>query len=119
VYLIDPDDDACTSRSRYAGTFSHYTFTTAWDAVLWSGELTVEFDHLLPPQALDALRSCLTELPATHGWAMNQGCDSVYRFDGTAKVAVAIAEGAAVWSAIAAPTTGMHETLAEIIGAAR
>ena len=116
VYLIDPEDDACASRSRYADTFSDYAFTTAWDAVLWSGEPSAEFDHPLPPGALAALGSRLTRLPETYGWAMNQGCDRVYRFDGNAKVAVAVADGVALWSAISAPSNGMREALAEIVG---
>ncbi|WP_433788785.1 hypothetical protein [Actinoplanes sp. CA-252034] len=117
VYLIDPEDDACASRSRYADTFSDYAFTTAWDAVLWSGELSAEFDHPLPPGALFALGSRLTRLPETYGWAMNQGCDRVYRFDGSAKVAVAVADGVALWSAISAPSNAMREAFAEIVGA--
>jgi hypothetical protein len=117
VYLIDPEDDACTSRNCYADTFSDYAFTAAWDAVLWSGELSPEFDHPLPPGALSVLGSHLTRLPTTYGWAMNQGCDRVYRFDGSAKVAVAVADGVALWSAIAAPTNALREALTEIVGA--
>ncbi|MEU4690534.1 hypothetical protein [Actinoplanes sp. NPDC023714] len=117
VYLIDPEDDACSSRSRYADTFSDYAFTAAWDAVLWSGELFTEFDHPLPPDPLSTLGIRLTALPPTYGWAMNQGCERVYRFDGGAKVSVAVAEGVALWSAIAAPSSATREALAEIVGA--
>jgi len=117
VYLIDPDDDACATRSRYATSFSDYAFTAAWDATLWAGELSAAFDHALPPNALDALKLRLTALPATHGWALNQGCDTVYRFGGAAEVAVAVRGSTALWSAIAAPSAAMRDTLAELIGA--
>jgi hypothetical protein len=55
VYLIDPNDDACATRSRYAATFSDYTFTAAWDATLWAGQPFAEFDHPLPSDAIEAL----------------------------------------------------------------
>ena len=113
----DPDDDACATRSRYATSFSDYAFTAAWDATLWAGELSAAFDHALPPNALDALKLRLTALPATHGWALNQGCDTVYRFGGAAEVAVAVRGSTALWSAIAAPSAAMRDTLAELIGA--
>jgi hypothetical protein len=117
VYLIDPDDDACATRSRYAASFSDYAFTAAWDATLWAGELSAAFDHPLPSNALDALNLRLTALPVTHGWAMNQGCDAVYRFGGAAKVAVAVAGSTALWSAIVAPSPAMRDTFARLIGA--
>jgi len=117
VYLIDPDDDTCATRSRYADTFCDYAFSTVWDAVMWSGEMSAEFDHPLPSGDLDSLRSRLTVLPTTYGWAMNQGCDTVYRFDGTAKVAVAVTDDVALWSAIDAPSAAMRDALAEVIGA--
>lgn len=117
VYLIDPDDDACVTRSRYAATFSEYAFTAAWDATLWAGEVSADFDHPLPSDALDALKLRLTALPATQGWAGNQGCDAVYRFGGAAKVAVAVTARTALWSAIAAPSAVMRDALATLIGA--
>lgn len=117
VYLIDPDDDACATRSRYASSFSDYAFTAAWDATLWAGELAAEFDHPLPPDALDALALRLTALPATRGWAMNQGCDTVYRFEGAAKVAIAVAGSTALWSAVAAPSAATRDIFAALIGA--
>ncbi|WP_154937110.1 hypothetical protein [Micromonospora palomenae] len=117
VYLIDPDDDACASRSCYAGTFSDYTFTAAWDVALWNGEVSADFDHPLPAGALDALKTRLTLLPTTHGWAMNQNCDAVYRFEGSAKVAVAVQGGAALWSAIAAPSIATRRAFASLVGA--
>ncbi|MBF9134983.1 SMI1/KNR4 family protein [Plantactinospora sp. S1510] len=117
VYLIDPNDDTCTTRSRYAATFSDYAFTASWDATLWKGVLSADFDHPLPPDALDTLRLRLTALPTTHGWAMNQGCDAVYRFSGPAKVAVAVTGSTALWSAIAAPSTARRDALATLIGA--
>ncbi|WP_327010835.1 hypothetical protein OHA72_28375 [Dactylosporangium sp. NBC_01737] len=117
VYLIDPDDDACATRSRYAGCFSDYTFTAAWDATLWKAEVSADFDHPLPPDALDGLRRRLTVLPTTHGWAMNQSCDAVHRFGGPARVAVAVAGGTALWSAVAAASPGVRDAFAALIGA--
>jgi hypothetical protein len=117
VYLIDPDDDACVTRSRYAATFSDYAVAAAWDATLWKGELSADFDHPLPPDALESLKLRLTALPVTHGWALNQGCDAVYRFGGGAKVAVAVAGTTAVWSAIAAPSAAVRDDIAALIGA--
>src|SRR5688572_2884328 len=46
VYLIDPDDHSCESRSRYAEAFSAYVCAQAWDASLWSNEAALtDFDH--------------------------------------------------------------------------
>ncbi|MFF5234961.1 hypothetical protein [Dactylosporangium sp. NPDC000521] len=117
VYLVDPDDDACTTRSRYAAAFSDYAFAQAWDAVLWAGEVAAGFDHPLPAGALEALKGRLTTLPVTYGWAMNQGCDAVYRFGGQARVAVAVVGGTAVWSAVAAADDGVRRALAGLVGA--
>lgn len=120
VYLIDPDDDACVTRSRYAATFSDYAFAHAWDAALWAEpDLLTEFDRPLPAGALDALTARLTTLPVTHGWAMNQGCDAVHRFGGAARVAVAVDGGVALWSAIAGPLSAMRDTFARLIGVTR
>lgn len=117
IYLIDPDADACVSRSRYAGTFSDYAFTAAWDAALWKSEMSADFDHPLPPDALDALKTRLTALPTTQGWAMNQSCEAVYRFEGPAKVALAVTGGTALWSAIAAPSSSTRKAFATLVGA--
>ncbi|MGI5184405.1 hypothetical protein ACQEVZ_49945 [Dactylosporangium sp. CA-152071] len=117
VYLVGPDDDACVTRSRYAAAFSEYVFAAAWDAVLWAGEMAADFDHPLPAGALEVLKRRLTALPVTYGWAMNQECDAVHRFEGEAKVAVAVTGGTAVWSAVAAPDAGLRRALAELIGA--
>jgi hypothetical protein len=48
---------------------------------------------------------------------MNQSCDAVYRFGGTAKVAVAVAGSTALWSAIAAPSAATRAALARTVGA--
>jgi hypothetical protein len=50
---------------------------------------------------------------------MNQGCDTVYRFEGPAKVAVAVTVtgSTALWSAVAAPSAATRETFAALIGA--
>jgi hypothetical protein len=117
VYLINPDDDTCASRSRYAGTFSDYAFTAAWDAAFWKGEVSADFDHPLPAGALETLKTRLTSLPTTHGWAMNQSCDAVHRFEGPAKVAVAVTGDTARWSAIAAPSIATRGALAMLLGA--
>ncbi|GAB3851771.1 hypothetical protein ACFPIJ_53475 [Dactylosporangium cerinum] len=119
VFLIDPDDDTCATRTRYAGSFSDYTFTAVWDATLWQGGPSADFDHPLPPGALDVLARRLTTLPMTHGWAMNQSCDTVHRFGAPTKVGVAVAVvgNTAVWSAIAAPSAAARATFAALIGA--
>jgi hypothetical protein len=117
VYLTDSDDDTCASRSRYAGTFSDYAFTAAWDAALWTAEVSADFNHPLPAGALDALKTRLTALPTTYGWAMNQSCDAVYRFEGSAKVAVAVTGGTALWSAIAVPSSATRSVYATLVGA--
>ena len=118
VYLIDPDDDACMTRTRYANTFSDYAFTCAWDAELWNGELLTDFDHPLPLGALDTLKARLTMLPTTYGWAMNQSCDAVYRFNGPALIALAVSGTTALWSAIAASSPVTREAFVRLIGAA-
>jgi hypothetical protein len=117
VYLIDPDDYACGTRTRYADQFSSYTFTCAWDALLWHDDVVTDFDHPLPATALDRLRAQFSELPTTFGWAMNQGCDAVYRFEGAARVGLAISGDTALWSAISAPSPGVRESVARIVGA--
>jgi hypothetical protein len=118
VYLIDPDDRSCQSRSRYAATFSTYVFAQAWDALLWGSEvIATDFDHPLPPQALPALASRFRQLPTTYGWAINQGCDAVYRFDGDARVALAVQADTALWSVAAAPSPALAATIASVLGA--
>jgi hypothetical protein len=117
VYLIDPDDYTCDTRTRYANEFSSYTFTCAWDALLWHDDVTADFDHSVPDDALDRLREQLSELPTTYGWAGNQGCDAVYRFEGAARVGLAISGRSALWSAISAPSPAVRDSIASIVGA--
>lgn len=118
VYLIDPADQACGSRTRYADRFTSFVHTVAWDASLWSDAATsMDFDHVLDAGALARLRVELTQLPTTYGWAANQGCDAVYRFDGAARVALAVSGEMAVWSAVATPSPPLRSSLVELIGA--
>jgi hypothetical protein len=96
---------------------SDYTYAHCWDAQLWRGDLLTDVDHLLAPDALDTLAARLTALPTTYGWAMNQGCDAVYRFACAARVAIAVSAHTAVWTAIAAPDLQSGHTLAHLVGA--
>lgn len=68
VYLIDPDDEVCLTRTRYADRFSDYTYAHSWDAQLWRGDLITDFDHPFALDALGTLTSRLTALPTTYGW---------------------------------------------------
>jgi hypothetical protein len=98
-------------------TFSDYSFAHCWDAHLWRGDLLTDFDHRLTLDALDTLTARLTAPPTTYGWAVNQGCDAVYRFGGTARVAIAVRADTAVWTAIAAPGRPSGHALAQLVGA--
>lgn len=88
VWVIDPDDPD-RFELRYADTFSAYVLTSVWDSGLF-GAAVSGFDLPLPPHALDLLRQRYTELPTTYAWAGNQDCDAVYRFDGAARVMLAV-----------------------------
>jgi len=44
-----------------------------------------------------------------------RGCDAVYRFDGKARVSVALADGAAVWTATAAPDPELRTVIADTL----
>lgn len=116
VYLIDPDDQACATRTRYADSFSAYTFSCVWDATLWRNNPLTGFDHPRPPDVVGRLAERLTGLPTTYGWAMNQSCDAVYRFGGEAEVALAVVGDTAVWSAIHAPSPALRRQLADLVG---
>jgi len=54
--------------------------------------------------------------PTTFGWAHNQGCDAVYRFDGPARVATAVTGTTAAWTAIATPDLALRARIADILG---
>lgn len=116
VYLVDPDDQACATRTRYADTFSAYAFSCVWDATLWRNNPLTGFDHPLRPNVVERLTEWLAALPTTYGWALNQSCDAVYRFGGEAEVALAVVGDTAVWSAIHAPAPALRRHLADIVG---
>jgi hypothetical protein len=121
VYLVDPEDYACDSRTRFADRFSSYTLTCAWDALLWHDDgIRTDFDYPLSSTVLDQLKARLSELPSTHGWAGNQGCDTVYRFEGhdePVRVGVAVRDTVVLWSVISAPSPGTAESIARMVGA--
>jgi len=79
------------------------------DDAMWS------FDHEVPRDAAKDLAALLRQGPTTYGWAHNQGCDAVYRFDGKARVSVALADGAAVWTATAAPDPELRTVIVDTL----
>ncbi|MEV0899474.1 hypothetical protein [Actinoplanes sp. NPDC049802] len=122
-WTVDPDsplDDppVLFGGSRYADHFSEYVFARLWETSLWRerGTLT-EFDHRLPDGAIAALGGWLRPLPATYGWALNQPCDVTYRFEGEARVAVAVSGGVALWSVVSAGSEQVRENFARMVGA--
>lgn len=105
VYLIDPDDFEGESRTPYADSFTTFTETAVWDALLYrTDDAAWSFDHELRSDAVATLTTMLRPLPTTFGWAHNQGCDAIYRFDGPARVAIAVTGTMAVWTAARPPT---------------
>ena len=117
VYVVDPDDFAGETRSRYAETFTTYTEAVVWDALLRGVDEAVwSFDHEIRPGAIENLANILTPGPTTFDWAHNQGCDAVYRFHGEARVAVASAGGTALWTVTSAPDPTLRTVIAEMLG---
>ncbi|GGN35559.1 hypothetical protein FHR83_006200 [Actinoplanes campanulatus] len=122
-WTVDPgagEDDPPVSfgGSRYADHFSEYVYARLWETLLWRERDTVtEFDHRLPEGAIAGLGGWLRPLPTTYGWALNQGCDATYRFEGDARVAVAVSGGVAVWSVVAARSPEVREHFARMVGA--
>jgi len=115
VYVVDPDDFAGTTRSRYADNFTTYTEAVVWDALLRGVDDAMwSFDHEVEPDAVEGLAALLRQGATTYGWAHNQGCDAVYRFDGKARVS-ALADGAAVWTATAAPDPELRTVIADTL----
>lgn len=116
VYLISPDDYSGTSREPYADRFTAYTESAVWDALLFSDDgANWSFDHELRPDAIAKLESLLPRRPTTFGWAHNQGCDAVHRFDGPAKVAVAVSGTMALWT-VTPTTAALAGRIADILG---
>lgn len=114
VWLIDPmDGDPFTER--YADRFTDYVLTSVWDACLPADAIT-KFDHPLPARALNKLRQRFTELPPTYAWAGSQGCDAVYRFDGTAQVTVAVEAENALYSVVNVDDDDQAAELLAILG---
>jgi hypothetical protein len=120
VYLIDPDDFAGVSRAPYADTFTAYTEATVWDAQLYRAEdADWSFDHDLGPDAVAKLNTLFGRRPTTFGWAHNQGCDVVHRFDGPARVAIAAAGNAALWTITSTTDNALRARIADILGIPR
>jgi hypothetical protein len=116
VYVVDPDDFGGTTRSRYAENFTTYTEAVVWDAILRGVDDAVwSFDHEVPPDAVKDLAALLSQGPTTYGWAHNQGCDAVYRFDGEARVSLALADGTAVWTVTSAPDPELRTVIADTL----
>jgi hypothetical protein len=117
IYLIDPDDFAGESRSPYADSFTAYTEADAWDARLYRTEDAAwSFDHELNPDAVGMLAAMLDRRPSTFGWAHNQGCDAVHRFDGPARVAIAVTGETAAWTVVSTVDPALRSEIAGVLG---
>lgn len=116
VDLVDPEGKDQLVQ-RYADRFSEYVLTSVWDAHLPSDNSDWEFDHPLRPEALSELRRRYPELPTTYGWAGNQGCDAMFRFDGGAKVLLAVAGDTALYSGVVAPSAKVRREVQTLLGA--
>lgn len=117
VYLIDPDDFASESLTPYADRFTAYTETAVWDALLFRTEDAIwSFDHELRPDAIHTLDEMLDRRPTTYGWAHNQGCDAVHRFDGPTRVAIAVTGSTAVWTVTSIRDPARPAAIADILG---
>ena len=88
-----------------------------WDALLPGADDAMwSFDHEGPPDAVKDLVALLRQGPTTYGWAHNQGCDAVYRFDGeAARVSLALTGGAAVWTVTSAPDPELRTVIADTL----
>jgi hypothetical protein len=125
VYLVDPDadtDDAIdATRTRYVDRFTAYTRVKAWDVALFAAAREsggdFEFDTALPAGALGRLSERLVALPTTYGWAGNQTCDAMYRFDGAARIAVAVQGDVALWSVVASGDPALRTELRTLLTA--
>lgn len=117
VYLIDPDDVTGESRTPYADSFTAYTEAKVWDAQLFQADdAGWSFDHKLNPGAISTLDAMLTRRPTTFGWAHNQGCDVIHRFDSPIRVAIAVTGTTAVWTITASPYPALRTKIADILG---
>ncbi|WP_204015006.1 hypothetical protein [Virgisporangium aurantiacum] len=110
VFLVDPED-ADSHEDRYADRFTTYVLTSVWDAHL-PAEAVSDFDRPLPPDALPTLRRRFPELPATYAWAGNQDCEAMYRFDGAARILLAVKGPIMVYAVVA---TDDPATRAEVL----
>jgi hypothetical protein len=63
-----------------------------------------------------ALAAVLDPLPRTHSWAGNHECDTVFRFDGPARTAVAVAGTEAVWVAATTFSPDVRDRVAVALG---
>ncbi len=116
VDLVDPEGKVQLVQ-RYADCFSTYVFTSVWDAHLPNANSDWQFDHPLRPGALSELRRRYPELPTTYSWAGNQGCDAMFRFDGEAKVLIALAGETALYSAVVAQSEKLRSAIQVLLGA--
>lgn len=115
VYLIDTDDFTGESRAPYVDSFTAYTEADVWDARLFRADDNAwSFDHELRPDAVATLGTMLERRPTTFGWAHNQGCEAVYRFDGAARAAIAVAGTKALWTITSA--TALRDRIMDILG---
>lgn len=111
VYLVAPDDTTGGSRRVYAERYTTFTRIMAWDQVLFERGGKYADARPLPPAALPWLVARFEPLPPTFGWAGNQGCDTVRRFEGPAMVMVAVEAGTILYSVVVSDDPGL---LAEI-----
>ncbi len=99
VFLVDPEH-ADSHEDRYADRFTTYVLTSVWDASLPDVAVS-DFDRPLPPDALTTLRRRFHEMPATYAWAGNQDCEAMYRFDGTARILLAVKNQVMLYTVVA------------------
>lgn len=86
-----------------------------WDAQLYRAEdADWSLDHDLRPDAITELDAMLGRRPTTFGWAHNQGCDAIYRFDGPARIAVA--GNTAIWTITSTSDPDLRARIADTLG---
>ncbi|GHJ49121.1 hypothetical protein Cs7R123_64630 [Catellatospora sp. TT07R-123] len=115
VYLLDPEDGTGESRLEYAARFSDYALVRVWEKRMFDAEVDFLLHRRIPPGAVEVLRERLTELPVTYGWAGNQGCEQVLRFDGPAMVGLALIGDTAVWSVVISDDPALRAELSTLL----
>lgn len=114
VFLVDPED-ADSHEDRYADRFTTYVLTSVWDADL-PAEAVSDFDRPLPPDALPTLRRRFHEMPATYAWAGNQPCEAMHRFDGAARVLLAVKDRIMLYAVVAAADPAVRAEVLATLG---